>query len=95
MTESTAPLLESRDARGVVTLTMNRPATFNALGEEMLDALQAAFDRLADDGALRALLSPVVGQFDRVWYGHAPFGADEFALMEGQLSRLRQMEGAR
>jgi enoyl-CoA hydratase/carnithine racemase len=62
MTESTAPLLESRDVRGVVTLTMNRPATFNALSEEMLDALQAAFDRLADDGALRAVVLAAAGK---------------------------------
>jgi enoyl-CoA hydratase/carnithine racemase len=62
MTDSTAPLLESRDARGVVTLTMNRPATFNALGEEMLDALQAAFDRLADDASLRAVVLAAAGK---------------------------------
>ena len=40
---------ENRDARGVVTLTMNRPANFNALSEEMLAALQQALDRLAQD----------------------------------------------
>jgi enoyl-CoA hydratase/carnithine racemase len=62
MTDSTAPLLESRDARGVVTLTMNRPATFNALGEEMLDALQSAFDRLADDTTLRAVVLAGAGR---------------------------------
>ena len=31
-------LLQSRDARGVVTLTLNDPARFNALGQEMLQA---------------------------------------------------------
>jgi len=53
---SDAPLLESRDARGVVTLAMNRPASFNALSEEMIAALQAALDRLADDEGVRAVV---------------------------------------
>ena len=40
---STEPaVLAVRDARGVLTLTLNRPASFNALSEEMLAALQAA-----------------------------------------------------
>ena len=33
------------DARGVVTLTLNRPQAFNALSEAMLEALQAALRR--------------------------------------------------
>jgi enoyl-CoA hydratase/carnithine racemase len=50
-------LIERKDARGVVSLTMNRPASFNALSEEMLDALQAALDRVAvDDGARLVVL---------------------------------------
>jgi enoyl-CoA hydratase/carnithine racemase len=53
---SEAALLESRDARGVVTLAMNRPASFNALSEEMIGALQAALDRLADDEGVRAVV---------------------------------------
>ena len=38
-------LREDRD--GVVTLTLNRPAQFNALSAEMLAALQASLDDLA------------------------------------------------
>jgi enoyl-CoA hydratase/carnithine racemase len=49
-------LLESRDARGVVTLTMNRPANFNALSEEMIPALQSALDRIADDASARVVI---------------------------------------
>lgn len=56
------PILESRDARGVVTLTMNRPASFNALSEEMLGALQAALDRLADDAQVRAVVLAAEGK---------------------------------
>lgn len=56
------PLVESRDARGVVTLTMNRPASFNALSEEMLLALQAALDALADDASVRVVVLAGAGK---------------------------------
>ncbi len=55
-------VLETRDARGVVTLTMNRPANFNALSEEMLGALQQALDRLGDDQSLRAVVIAGAGK---------------------------------
>jgi enoyl-CoA hydratase/carnithine racemase len=56
------PIIERRDARGVVTLTLNRPASFNALSEEMLGALQAALDRLADDAQVRAVVLAAEGK---------------------------------
>ncbi|MEJ5991751.1 enoyl-CoA hydratase [Ramlibacter sp. PS3R-8] len=56
------PLVESRDARGVVTLTMNRPASFNALSEEMLLALQEALDALAGDESVRAVVLAGAGK---------------------------------
>jgi enoyl-CoA hydratase/carnithine racemase len=62
MTDTSAPVLEQRDARGVVTLTMNRPASFNALGEEMLAALQAALDRVADDESARVVVIAAEGK---------------------------------
>ena len=37
----TEPVRFERDARGVDTLTLNRPQSFNALSEAMLAALQA------------------------------------------------------
>jgi enoyl-CoA hydratase/carnithine racemase len=55
-------LIERRDARGVVTLTMNRPANFNALSEEMLGALQAALDRLAKDESIRVAVLAANGK---------------------------------
>lgn len=55
-------LLESRDASGVVTLTMNRPAQFNALSVEMLTALQNAFDALAADGSARVVVLAGAGK---------------------------------
>jgi enoyl-CoA hydratase/carnithine racemase len=55
-------LIEQRDPRGVVTLTMNRPANFNALSEEMLGALQAALDRLAQDDSIRVVVLAANGK---------------------------------
>lgn len=55
-------LLQERDARGVVTITMNRPATFNALSEEMLEALQAALDAIAGDEGVRAVVLAANGK---------------------------------
>lgn len=55
-------LIEQRDARGVIRLTMNRPATYNALGEEMLGALQSALDRVAQDESARVVVLGAVGK---------------------------------
>ena len=57
-----APLLTRRDERGVVTLTLNRPASFNALSEEMIAALQATLDELARDEGLRAVVIAAEGK---------------------------------
>ncbi len=47
---------------------------------------------VSNNEALRALLAPVVTQFDRVWYGHAPFGAADFERVSGDIERLRAMK---
>jgi len=49
-------LLRSTDARGVIALTLNRPQSFNALSEPMLDALQAQFDHIAADPTARVVV---------------------------------------
>lgn len=55
-------LLESRDAAGVVTLTMNRPQQFNALSVEMMTALQAALDAVAADPSARVVVLAGAGK---------------------------------
>lgn len=55
-------VLHERDARGVVTLTLNRPQAFNALSEGLLEALQAALDRVADDASARAVVIAAAGR---------------------------------
>ena len=55
-------LLQTQDDRGVVTLTMNRPASFNALSEEMLAALQEALDAVAADDSARVVVLAANGK---------------------------------
>jgi len=55
-------LICQRDARGVVTLTLNRPQAYNALSEAMLEALQREIDALARDAGLRALVIAGAGR---------------------------------
>jgi enoyl-CoA hydratase/carnithine racemase len=60
---STEPLvLFEQDSRGVVTLTLNRPTAFNALSEAMLEALQAALDRVAADAGARVVVIAGAGR---------------------------------
>ncbi|GAP37429.1 enoyl-CoA hydratase [Piscinibacter sakaiensis] len=62
-TPDAEPLVRrARDARGVVTLTLNRPQAFNALSEAMLDALQAEIDALAGDDAARVVVLAAAGR---------------------------------
>ena len=61
-TSANALLLTARDARGVVTLTLNDPARFNALGHEMLTALQAALDALGSDESVRVVVLAASGK---------------------------------
>src|SRR5512134_2258237 len=62
MSTNELPLLYERDARGVVTLTLNRPQAFNALSEAMLEALQSALDRAAADEAARVVVIGATGK---------------------------------
>lgn len=62
MNDSSAPVLHTRDDRGVNWLTLNRPAAFNTLSEEMLAALQAALDAVAADPAARLVVLAAEGK---------------------------------
>lgn len=55
-------LLQERDGRGVVTLTLNRPQAFNALSEAMLTALGEAIGALAEDDSVRAVVLGASGK---------------------------------
>ena len=62
MSGSSTPLQFSRDARGVVTLTLNRPAAFNALSETLIGALQNAINTLAQDPTVRVVVLAAEGK---------------------------------
>lgn len=49
-------ILLRHDADGICRLTLNRPRQYNALSEAMLDALQGAFDEIAEDRSVRAVV---------------------------------------
>ena len=55
-------LLRRQDARGVITLTLNRPQAFNALSEAMLSALQTELDLIARDDSARLLVIGASGR---------------------------------
>jgi enoyl-CoA hydratase/carnithine racemase len=62
-TGESEPLVRvERDARGVVTLTLNRPHAFNALSEALLGALQRELDALETDGSARVLVLAGAGK---------------------------------
>src|SRR5512133_3585803 len=63
MCEAEEPLiLRSQDARGVVTLTLNRPKAFNALSEAMLTQLQREFNAIASDESVRVVVIAAKGK---------------------------------
>lgn len=55
-------LLRSADARGVITLTMNRPQAFNSLSEDLLEALQTELDLIARDDTARVVVLAGTGK---------------------------------
>ena len=56
------PLVRRHEADGVTTLTLNRPTHFNALSEEMLEALGVELDRVADDAQVRCVVIAAEGR---------------------------------
>ena len=60
-TAAEAALLCARE-NGVETLTLNCPAQYNALSEDLLSALDAALDRVAGDDAVRVVVLAANGK---------------------------------
>jgi len=56
------PVLLRRDAGPVAILTLNRPHAMNALSGELIDALQAEFDRLSQDRNIRCVVIEATGR---------------------------------
>ena len=62
MTTETAVVLETRDDNNVVTITLNRPDQFNALSEEVLQALQESLARIEADDSVRCVVLDASGR---------------------------------
>ena len=56
------PLVLCEDTGGIATLTLNRPAQFNAINGAMLTELQAALDAIAQDSAVRVVVIAGAGR---------------------------------
>jgi len=61
-TAADPPVQRAQDARGVITLTLNRPQAFNALSVAMLTALQRELDALAGDARVRVVVLAAHGK---------------------------------
>lgn len=59
---SAQPLVLRENAAGIATLTLNRPAQFNALNGALLDALRAALDAVAADESARVVVIAGAGR---------------------------------
>jgi methylglutaconyl-CoA hydratase len=93
----TAPLEETRDDRGVVTLTLDRPEKRNALSAALIDALSEAAARLGADPAARVIVLTGAGDSfcaggDLAWMVEQ-FDADRATRM-AEARRLAEMLGA-
>ncbi|MCY4395794.1 MAG: enoyl-CoA hydratase [Rhodospirillaceae bacterium] len=55
-------LLPELSDTGVLTLTLNRPQVFNALSEDLLDALKSALEAAAKDSAVRVVVIRAAGR---------------------------------
>jgi enoyl-CoA hydratase/carnithine racemase len=63
MNSQESPLLiRSDDERGVTTLTLNRPAAFNALSEDLLTTLQCELDDLSKNQKVRVVVLAATGK---------------------------------
>jgi len=59
---SVQPLVLRADDGGIATLTLNRPAQFNAINGALLTALQAALDAVAHDASVKVVVIAGAGR---------------------------------
>ena len=57
-----APVLLRSDDDGIATLTLNRPAQYNALSEDLLVSLQDELDLIAQDETVRVVIIAAEGK---------------------------------
>ncbi|HXG59973.1 MAG TPA: enoyl-CoA hydratase-related protein [Planctomycetota bacterium] len=79
--------IEERD--GIATITVHRPEKLNALTEEVLDALRAAFERCRDEASVRAAI--LTGAGDRAFIAGADLG--ELGRLDPAGARRNALKG--
>ena len=62
MTDVLSFVVHTTDERGVHTLLLNRPSAFNALSQEMMTAMQAALNAVAQDATARVVVIAAVSK---------------------------------
>ncbi len=88
------PILLRRDADGVATLTLNRPAARNALSSALMTAMQDQLDRLAGDASVRVVV--IAGNGPAFCAGHdlkeirANPGRQHYEALFAQCSRMME-----
>ena len=59
---SAESILLRADTDGIARLTLNRPEQYNSLSEDMLEALQAELDAIAEDKSVRVVVLAAAGK---------------------------------
>jgi enoyl-CoA hydratase/carnithine racemase len=86
------PVLLRRDDGPVAILTLNRPQAMNALSGELIDALQAEFDRLAGDQAIRVVIIEAKGRAFSTGHDlHEVASSADYAFHHDLLTRCSAM----
>ncbi len=88
---SGSEILTDVDARGVATITLNRPDIFNAFNAELLSGLQDACDKLGADSQVRVVLVRGAGKHfsagaDVNWFKEMSTASDEKKLAGGRVA---------
>ena len=86
------PVLLRRDEGPVAILTLNRPHAMNALSGELIDALQAEFDRLAADKDIRCVIVEAKGRAFSTGHDlHEVASSRDYAFHHDLLTRCSAM----
>jgi len=85
-------VLLRHDEDGICRLTLNRPRQYNSLSESLLDALQGAFDEIAEDKSVRVVV--IAGEGKAFCAGHdlkemrANPSRDYYEFLFGKCARM-------
>ena len=82
-------LVLSQRQAGVVQLTMNRPAVFNAFDEVMIGELDAMFEQLIADPAVRVIVLAGAGKHFSAGMALDVFGNENFSILKTDDARRR------